>query len=68
MTYHNHLAIQPTNTLLSTLKDAFMRKHILPHFPIMPSKLWQIHEINKTWFKVVGENMPRNALKIPWIY
>jgi hypothetical protein len=34
----------------------------------MPSKLWQIHEIKKTWFKVVGENMPGNALKIPWIY
>jgi hypothetical protein len=26
--------------------------------------LWQLHQINKPWFLIVGENVPWNALEV----
>jgi hypothetical protein len=42
----------------------FVIEHILTCFPMDPSMMWHLHQVNKSWYNVVGNNMAWNALEI----
>jgi hypothetical protein len=51
------IACENNNHLLLLFMDAFVIEHILICLPMDPSMTWHLHQINKTWCKVVGDIM-----------
>ncbi len=49
-------------SLLRTLPNALILNHIFTCFPMRPSMLWRLYQVNKGWFKVVGKSVAWNEL------
>ncbi len=50
------LTIVPINILLHLLTNVLVINNILPHLPMIFSMLQCFNQVNKAWFKVIGES------------
>jgi len=48
-------------TLLPPFLDSIVLAHIFTLLPLTPLMLWQICQINKPWYFILGESVPWNA-------
>ncbi len=48
-------------TLLPPFLDFIVLAHIFILLPLTLSMLWQLYQINKPWFLILGESVPWNA-------
>jgi hypothetical protein len=62
--YRQNLFMETKCTLLTPLLDSTILGHIFNRFPLTPSMFWQLRQINKPWFLIVGESIPWNALEV----
>jgi hypothetical protein len=50
--------------LLFLLINTFVIEHILICLPMDPSMMWHFHQVNKSWYNIVGNTMAWNVLGI----